>query len=107
MEPSTTYHPQTNGQTERTIQTLEDMLRACVMDFGGSWDEHLPLIEFEYNNSYQASINMAPYEALYGRKCLSPSHWDDIGERKQISEEIGPKLVHQMEEQVRRIRWNL
>ena len=66
---STTFHPQTDGQSERTIQTLEDMLRACVMEFRGSWDTHLPLMEFAYNNSYQASIGMAPYEALYGRKC--------------------------------------
>ena len=69
---STAFHPQTDGQSERTIQTLEDMLRMCVMDFGGQWDLHLPLIEFAYNNSYHASIEMAPYEALYGRKCRSP-----------------------------------
>ncbi|GMP72867.1 hypothetical protein CsSME_00030760 [Camellia sinensis var. sinensis] len=65
---STAFHPQTDGQSERTIQTLEDMLRACVIDLGGSWDEHLALVEFSYNNSYHASIQMAPYEALYGRK---------------------------------------
>ena len=69
---STTYHSQTDGQSERTIQTLEDMLRAYVMDFGGSWDQHLTLVEFAYNNSYHSSIQMAPYEALYGRKCRSP-----------------------------------
>ncbi|GJZ91964.1 putative reverse transcriptase domain-containing protein [Tanacetum coccineum] len=66
------YHPETDGQSERTIQTLEDMLRACVMDFGGSWDTHLPLVEFSYNNSYHKSIKCAPFEALYGRKCRSP-----------------------------------
>ena len=66
---STSFHPQADGQAERAIQTLEDMLRACVIDFKGSWDEHLPLIEFAYNNSYHASIQMAPFEALYGRKC--------------------------------------
>ena len=66
---STTFHPQMDGQSERTIQTLEDMLRACVMEFKGSWDTHLALMEFAYNNSYQASIDMAPFEALYGRKC--------------------------------------
>ncbi|KAJ9544987.1 hypothetical protein OSB04_024694 [Centaurea solstitialis] len=65
---STAYHPQTDGQSERTIQTLEDMLRACVLDFGGSWEDHLPLIEFAYNNSYHSSIEAAPYEILYGRK---------------------------------------
>ncbi|GKE80352.1 putative reverse transcriptase domain-containing protein [Tanacetum coccineum] len=65
----TAYHPQTDGQSERTIQTLEDMLRACVIDFGGSWDVHLPLAEFSYNNSYHSSIRCASFEALYGRKC--------------------------------------
>ena len=69
---STTFHPQMDGQLERTIQTLEDMLRACVMEFKGSWDTHLPLMDFAYNNSYQASIEMAPFEALYGRKCRTP-----------------------------------
>ena len=63
---STAFHPQTDGQSERTIQTLEDMLRACVMDFKGTWNHYLPLVEFSYNNSFQASIGMAPYEALYG-----------------------------------------
>ena len=70
----------TDGQSERTIQTLEDMLRMYVMDFGGQWDIHLPLIKFAYNNSYHASIEMTPYEALYGRKCISPLCWK-IGER--------------------------
>jgi IS30 family transposase len=69
LDFSTAYHPQTGGQTERTNQILEDMLRACALDFGGSWEEHLPLAEFSYNNSYQSSIQMAPFEALYGRKC--------------------------------------
>ena len=68
----TTFHPQTNGQSERTIQTLEDMLRIFVMDLGGSWDDHLPLVEFAYNNSYHISIGMAPYEDLYGENCKSP-----------------------------------
>ena len=69
---NTAYHPQTDGQSERTIQTLEDMLRACVLEFGGSWDTHLPLIEFSYNNSYHSTTGMDPYEALYGRKCRTP-----------------------------------
>ncbi|GKA74713.1 putative reverse transcriptase domain-containing protein [Tanacetum coccineum] len=69
LDVITTYHPQTNGQSERTIQTLEDMLRACVLDFGGSWDVHHPLVEFSYNNSYHSSVRCAPFEALYGRKC--------------------------------------
>ena len=69
LDFSTAFHPQTDGQSERTIQTLEDMFRMCIMDFGGQWDLHLPLIKFAYNNSYHASIEMAPYEALYGRKC--------------------------------------
>ncbi|KAJ9135077.1 hypothetical protein P3X46_032296, partial [Hevea brasiliensis] len=66
------------GQSERVIQILEDMLRACVIEFEGSWDTHLPLIEFAYNNSYQSSIGMPPYEALYGRKCRTPLCWDDV-----------------------------
>ncbi|GJU50277.1 putative reverse transcriptase domain-containing protein [Tanacetum coccineum] len=72
LDMSTAYHPQTDGQSERTIQTLEDMLRACVIDFGNGWVKHLPLVEFSYNNSYHASIKAAPFEALYGRKCRSP-----------------------------------
>nr|GEV47860.1 putative reverse transcriptase domain-containing protein [Tanacetum cinerariifolium] len=71
LDLSTAYHPKMDGQRERTIQTLEDMLRACVIDFGSSWDKHLPLVEFSYNNSYHASIKAAPFEALYGRKCRS------------------------------------
>ena len=70
---STSFHPKTDGQSERTIQTLEDLLRSCTLEFQGSWEEHLPLAEFSYNNSYQASIGMSPFEALYGRKCRSPS----------------------------------
>jgi len=69
---STAFHPQTVGQSERTIQTLEDMLRACAIDYTGSWDHNLPLVEFAYNNSYHSSIDMAPYEALYGRRCRTP-----------------------------------
>ncbi|GKE55014.1 putative reverse transcriptase domain-containing protein [Tanacetum coccineum] len=72
VDMSTAYHPQTDGQSERTIQTLEDMLRACVIDIGSSWDRHLPLVEFSYNNSYHVRIKAAPYEALYRRKCRSP-----------------------------------
>ena len=66
---NTTFHPQTDGQSKRTIQVLEDMLQACILDLKGSWEEHLPLMEFAYSNSYQASIQMAPYVALYGRSC--------------------------------------
>ena len=75
------FHPQTDGQAERTIQTLEDMLRAYALDFKGSWDDHLPLIEFAYNNSFHSSIGIAPFEALYGRKCRSPIGWFEVGEQ--------------------------
>ena len=78
---STTFHPQMDGQSEGTIQTLEDMIQTCVLDLKGSWEEHLPLEEFAYNNSYLASIHMAPYEALYGRPCRSPVYWTEVGER--------------------------
>ncbi|GKF96132.1 putative reverse transcriptase domain-containing protein, partial [Tanacetum coccineum] len=88
LDMSMAYHPQTDSQSERTIQTLEDMLRACVIDFGGSWDTHLPLVEFSYNNSYHSSIKCAPFEALYGRKCRSPFIWAEDGVSHLISLEI-------------------
>lgn len=69
LSRSSAYHPQTDGQIERTIQSLEDLLRACVLEKGGAWDSYLPLIEFTYNNSFHSSIGMAPFEALYGRRC--------------------------------------
>ncbi|KAI3808711.1 hypothetical protein L1987_24669 [Smallanthus sonchifolius] len=78
---STAYHPQTDGQSERTIQTLEDMLRACIIDFGGSWDSHLPLAEFSYNNNYHSTIGMPPFEMLYGRRCRTPVCWGEIGQK--------------------------
>ncbi|GKE45348.1 putative reverse transcriptase domain-containing protein, partial [Tanacetum coccineum] len=81
LDMSTAYHPQTDGQSERTIQTLEDMLRACAIDFGKGWVNHLPLVEFSYNNSYHASIKAAPFEALYGRKCRSPVCWAEVLEK--------------------------
>ncbi|GKE95852.1 putative reverse transcriptase domain-containing protein [Tanacetum coccineum] len=84
LDMSTAYHPETNGQSERTIQTLEDMLRACVIDFGKGWERHLPLVEFSYNNSCHASINVAPFEALYGRKCRSPVCWAEVGDHVML-----------------------
>ncbi|GKB93762.1 reverse transcriptase domain-containing protein [Tanacetum coccineum] len=78
LDMSTTYHPETDGQSERTIQTLEDMLRACVIDFRKGWEKHLPLVEFSYNNNYHASIKAEPFEALYGRKCRSPVYWAEV-----------------------------
>ncbi|GKG35931.1 putative reverse transcriptase domain-containing protein, partial [Tanacetum coccineum] len=77
---STTYPSETDGQSERTIQTLEDMLRACVLDFGKGWDRHLPLVEFSYTNSYHTSIKATPFEALYGRKCRSHICWAEVGD---------------------------
>nr|GEY05911.1 reverse transcriptase domain-containing protein [Tanacetum cinerariifolium] len=82
------YHPQTDGQSERTIQTLEDMLRAYAIDFGGSWDKYLPLAEFSYNKSYHSSIKMPPYEMLYGRKCRTPICWGEIGQRELASSDV-------------------
>ncbi|KAI3802400.1 hypothetical protein L1987_30532 [Smallanthus sonchifolius] len=93
---STAFHPQTDGQSERTIQTLEDMLRACALEWTGNWDEYLFLVEFSYNNSWQASIDMAPFELLYGRKCRAPLCWNEVGE-KMIE---GPELVHITNEKV-------
>ncbi|GJU02265.1 putative reverse transcriptase domain-containing protein [Tanacetum coccineum] len=93
LDMSTAYHLQTDGQSKRTIQTLKDMLRACVIDFGSSWDRHLPLVEFLYKNSYHASIKAAPYEALYGRKCRSPMCWSEksyVDRRSKLLEfEVG------------------
>ena len=100
LDMSTAYHPQTDGQSERTIQTLEDMLRACVLDFGKSWEPHLPLVEFSYNNSYHASIKAAPFEALYGRKCRSPLCWAEVGD----SQITGPELVLETSEKIVQIR---
>ena len=97
---STAFHPQTDGQTERTNQTLEDMLRACVLEFKGAWSKYLPLIEFSYNNSYQATIGMAPYEALYGRRCKSPVHWYETGE----SLVTAPDFVENTTEAVKKIQ---
>ncbi|GJX53160.1 putative nucleotidyltransferase, ribonuclease H [Tanacetum coccineum] len=100
LDMSTAYHPQTDGQSERTIQTLEDMLRACVIDFGNGWVKHLPLVEFSYNNSYHASIKAAPFEALYGRKCRSPVCWAEVGE-VQLT---GPEIVQETTERIIQVK---
>ncbi|GKF51062.1 putative reverse transcriptase domain-containing protein [Tanacetum coccineum] len=96
---STAYHPQTDGQSKRTIQTLKDMRRACVIDFGGSWDVHLSLVEFSYDNSYHSSVRCAPFEALYGRKCRSPILWAEVGEGQLI----GPKIVQETTKKISQI----
>nr|GEY90954.1 putative reverse transcriptase domain-containing protein [Tanacetum cinerariifolium] len=103
LDMSTAYHPDTDGQSERTIQTLEDMLRACVIDFGGSWDRHFPLVEFSYNNSYYASIKVAPFEALYERKCRSPVGWSEVGD----SQLTGLKLIRETNEKIVQIKNHL
>ncbi|GJX24362.1 hypothetical protein Tco_0228807 [Tanacetum coccineum] len=100
LDMSTAYHPHTYGQSEHTIQTLEDMLRACVIDFGGSWDVHLPLIEFSYNNSYHSSVRCAPVEALYGWKCRSPILWAEVGEGQLI----GLKIMQETTKKISQIK---
>nr|GFC08365.1 reverse transcriptase domain-containing protein [Tanacetum cinerariifolium] len=100
LDMSTTYHPKMDGQSERTIQTLEDMLRSCVNDFGGSWDRHFPLVEFLYNNSYHASIKDAPFAALYWRKCRSPVCWSEVGD----SQLTGLKIIHVTTEKIVQIK---
>ncbi|GJY71233.1 putative reverse transcriptase domain-containing protein [Tanacetum coccineum] len=100
LDMSTTYHPQTDGQSERTIQTLEDILHACVIDFGNGWVKYLPLVEFSYNNSYHASIKAAPFETLYGQKCRSPVCWAEVGE-VQLT---GPQIVQETTEKVIQIK---
>jgi hypothetical protein len=77
---SLAYHPQTDGQTERVNQALEDMLRACAFQYGRSWDKSLSYVEFSYNNSYQKSLKMAPFEMLYGQRCITPIFWNETGE---------------------------
>ncbi|GJV07967.1 putative reverse transcriptase domain-containing protein [Tanacetum coccineum] len=96
LDMSTAYHPQTDGQSERTIQTLKDMLRACVIDFGKDWDRHLPLVEFSYNNNYHTGIKVAPFEALYGRKCRSPICWAKVGDAQLT----GLEIVHETTEKI-------
>ncbi|GJZ14415.1 reverse transcriptase domain-containing protein, partial [Tanacetum coccineum] len=88
LDMSMAYHPQIDSQSERTIQTLEDMLKAYVLDFGGSWDVHFPLVEFSYNNSYHSSVRCAPFEALYGRKCRSPILWAKVREGQLLGPEL-------------------
>ncbi|KAD6118893.1 hypothetical protein E3N88_10164 [Mikania micrantha] len=100
---STAYHPQTDGQSEGTIQTLEDMLRTCVLDFGGSWDNHVPLIEFSYNNNYHTSIGCAPFEVLYGRKCRSPICWTEVGDNRIT----GPELIQETTDKIAQIQQRL
>nr|GFA39560.1 putative reverse transcriptase domain-containing protein [Tanacetum cinerariifolium] len=79
LDMSTTYHPEIDGQRKRTIQTLEDMLRACAIDLGKGWVNHFSLVELSYNNSYHASIKAAPFEALYGQNCRSHVCWTEVG----------------------------
>src|SRR5215469_8885700 len=100
---SSAYHPQIDGQSKCTIQILEDLLRASTMDFAGSWEDHLPLAEFAYNNSYQSSLKMAPYEALYGRRCRTPACWDIEGQRALL----GPEIISNSTEKVELIRKRL
>jgi transposase InsO family protein len=96
---SSAYHPQTSGQTKRINQILEDLLRACALDFPQKWNDCSPLAEFSYNNSYQESIKMAPFEALYGQRCRTPLSWSEPGERSFFR----PDMVKETEEKVQRI----
>jgi hypothetical protein len=103
LDFSSAYHPQTDGQTKRVNQILEDMLRACVLTYGKDWEDSLPYAEFSYNNSYQSSLKMSPYEVLYGRKCRTPLMWPEVGD--QIIE--GPDFITTTEDKVAEIRENL
>ncbi|GKE20592.1 putative reverse transcriptase domain-containing protein [Tanacetum coccineum] len=100
LDMSTAYHPQAGGQSERNIQTLEDMLRVCVLNFEGSWDVYLLLVEFLYNNSYHSSVRCAPFEALYGRKFCSSILWAEVGEGQLI----GLELVQETTEKISQIK---
>jgi hypothetical protein len=91
MNLSTTYHPRTDGQSERTIHVLEDLLRACILEIGSNWEDHLPLVEFIYNNNNnQATMGMTPYEALYSRRCRTLECWEEVGDRKLLGLELIP-----------------
>jgi hypothetical protein len=103
LDFSSAYHPQTDGQTERVNQIMEDMLRACVLTYGKDWEQSLPYAEFSYNNSYQASLGMSPFEALYGRKFRTPSMWSEVGEHNLV----GPDLIKEVEDKVAEIREKL
>ncbi|GJR35705.1 putative reverse transcriptase domain-containing protein [Tanacetum coccineum] len=103
LDISMAYHPETDGQSERTIQTLKDMLRSCVIYFGKGWERNLPLVEFSYNNSYHVSIKAAPFEALYGRKCRSPICWVEVGD-VQLT---GPEIIHETTKKIVKIRQRL
>ncbi|KAG4139088.1 hypothetical protein ERO13_D07G170275v2 [Gossypium hirsutum] len=94
---STTFHPQTDRQSERVIQILEDMLRFCILHFGSSWERYLPLAEFAYNNSSQSNIKMAPFKALYGRKCKTRLYWSEFNKSKLV----GVDLIRETEDKVR------
>nr|GFA85832.1 putative reverse transcriptase domain, ribonuclease H-like domain, aspartic peptidase domain protein [Tanacetum cinerariifolium] len=100
LDMSIAYHPETDGQSERAIQTLKDMLRAYAIDFGKGWVNHLPLVEFSYDNSYHASIKATTFEALYGRKCRSPIRWTEVREA-QI---LGPELIQETTEKIVQIK---
>ncbi|KAM2705668.1 hypothetical protein EV1_034859 [Malus domestica] len=100
---STTYHPQTDGQSERTIQTLEDILRSSMLQFGDSWHDCLDLMEFAYNNSYHSSIGMAHFKALYGKSCRKPLCWSEVGERVLM----GPEIVDETTQNIQVIKSNL
>jgi hypothetical protein len=100
---SSAYHPQTDGQTERVHQILEDMLRACALQYERGWDKSLPYAEFSYNNSYQESLKMAPFEMLYVHRCRTPLFWSEAGERKVF----GPDILQEAEKQVHMVRDNL
>ncbi|GKA12034.1 putative reverse transcriptase domain-containing protein [Tanacetum coccineum] len=100
LDMSMAYHLQTDGQSEHTIQTLKDMLRSCAMEFRGSWDIHLPVVKFSYNNSYHSSVRYAPFEALYERKCRSPILWAEVGERHMIV----PEIVQETTENISQIK---
>ena len=103
LDYSTAYHPETDGQTKRVNQVIEDMLRASVLTYGKSWEDSLAFAEFSYNNSYQASIRMSPNECLYGRKCRTPLMWAEVGERSFF----GPDIIREAEDKVHKVREHL
>ncbi|KAM2967231.1 hypothetical protein FF1_027520 [Malus domestica] len=98
---SMAYHPQTDGQSERIIQTLEDILKSSALQFGDAWHHRLDLMEFAYNNNYHSSISMSPFEALYGKSCRSPLCWPEVGERVLV----GPEIVEETTQNIQLSPW--
>jgi len=100
---SMAFHPEIDAQTEKTIRTIEDMIRLCALEWAGDWEDYMPLVEFSYNNNYHSSIGMSPFEAMYGRPCRTPLCWTEVGERMSFNN----RLINETAEKIQFIRDNM